>query len=121
MFYKTPNLQFAQMHYRLFLIFWKTQVHFGGKSMVFSADHMNDPVAINKLYEQEVVSSGRRDTLLNFPWNHDIILHEAGIPPIHTPMETLVALPEEVKGEYSKRKSEHREWSTVAIVISDFY
>ena len=58
---------------------------------------MNDPVAINKLYEQGVVSTGRRDVLLNFPWNHDIILHEAGIPPIHTPMETLVALPEEVK------------------------
>ena len=72
-------------------------VHFGGKSMVFSADHMNDPIAINKLYEQGVVSSGRRDVLLNFPWDHDIILHEAGIPPIHTPMDTLVALPEEVK------------------------
>jgi len=84
--------------------------------MVFSADHMNDPVAINKLYEQEVVSSGRRDTLLNFPWNHDIILHEAGIPPIHTPMETLVALPEEVKaklyGKYSKRRR-----SNVAVII----
>ena len=100
--------------------------------MVFSADHMNDPVAINKLYEQEVVSSGRRDTLLNFPWNHDIILHEAGIPPIHTPMETLVALPEEVKGKYSKRKSgtrmEHCSWhfyssslfQTCFIVIASF-
>ena len=72
-------------------------VHFGGKSMVFSADHMNDPVAINKLYAQGVVSTGRRDVLLNFPWDHDVILHEAGIPPIHTPMDTLVALPEEIK------------------------
>jgi hypothetical protein len=35
--------------------------------------------------------------LLNFPWHHDCILHEAGIPPIHTPIKTLAALPDDVK------------------------
>ena len=27
----------------------------------------------------------------------DLILHEAGVPPIHTPIATLAALPDEVK------------------------
>jgi hypothetical protein len=44
-----------------------------------------------------VLSEGRRDKLLNFPWQHDAILHEAGIPPIHTPIKTLQALPDDVK------------------------
>ena len=26
----------------------------------------------------------RYDDLINNKWNHDIILHEAGVPPIHT-------------------------------------
>ena len=72
-------------------------VEFGGRSMVFSADHMNDPEKINMLFEQGVISRGRREQLLNFPWEHDIILHEAGVPPIHTPMSTLEALPDEIK------------------------
>lgn len=73
------------------------EAFFGGKSIVFSADHMNDPARIKTLFEDGVLSAGRRDSLLEFPWHHDLILHEAGVPPIHTPMETLEALPEDVK------------------------
>jgi len=73
------------------------EVFLGDKSMVFSADHMNDPPKIKQLHADGVLTDWRRDQLLNFPWNHDIILHEAGIPPIHTPMTTLSALPDDVK------------------------
>jgi len=74
------------------------EAFFGGKSLVFSADHMNDPEAINKLFQKEIISSGRRDELLSFPWDkHDLILHEAGVPPIHTPMSTLEVLPDHIK------------------------
>lgn len=73
------------------------EAFFGGKSIVFSADHMNDPARISQLCEEGVLSEGRRDSLLAFPWHHDLVLHEAGVPPIHTPMETLSALPEDVK------------------------
>lgn len=59
------------------------------KSIVFSADHMNDPGAIKKLRDDSVISEERCTELLNFPWHHDIILHESGVPPIHTPMATL--------------------------------
>ena len=44
-----------------------------------------------------MLTDWRRDQLLNFPWDRDIILHEAGIPPIHTPMTTLSSLPDDVK------------------------
>uniref|UniRef100_A0A7S2RSQ4 Cyclic nucleotide-binding domain-containing protein n=1 Tax=Mucochytrium quahogii TaxID=96639 RepID=A0A7S2RSQ4_9STRA len=73
------------------------EAFFGGRSIVFSADHMNDPTKIRELCDAGVVSPGRRDSLLEFPWQHDLILHEAGVPPIHTPMETLSALPDDVK------------------------
>ncbi|GBG25706.1 cGMP-dependent 3',5'-cGMP phosphodiesterase A [Hondaea fermentalgiana] len=73
------------------------EAFFGGRSIVFSADHMNDPTRIQQLCEDGVLSPGRRDALLEFPWDRDLILHEAGVPPIHTPMETLSALPDDVK------------------------
>lgn len=44
--------------------------------------------------EDGFMSEGRRDALLRFPWHHDIIFHEAGIPPIHTPMATLQVMPD---------------------------
>lgn len=29
-------------------------------------------------------------------WNHDLIFHEAGVPPIHTPMKVLCSLSKEI-------------------------
>ena len=73
------------------------EVFLGDKSMVFSADHMNDPEKIKILHSDGVLNDWRKDQLLSFPWHRDIILHEAGIPPIHTPMEFLASLDEDVK------------------------
>ena len=40
----------------------------------------------------------RYEQLANIDFTkYDLILHEAGIPPIHTPMEILKNLPEKVK------------------------
>lgn len=49
------------------------------------------------MYEEGILSAGRRDFLLNFPWHHSVILHEAGVPPIHTPMKTLEDLSDDIK------------------------
>jgi CRP-like cAMP-binding protein len=73
------------------------EVFFADKSIVFSADHCNDPSRIRQMHEEGILSAGRRDELLNFPWNHDLILHEAGVPPIHTPLATLEALDDDIK------------------------
>ncbi|MBI3891992.1 MAG: cyclic nucleotide-binding domain-containing protein [Candidatus Wallbacteria bacterium] len=67
------------------------------RSMVYPSDTMNKPEEILRLHEQGILGERRRDELLNFPWHHDLILHEAGIPPIHTPVEALAGLGEEIR------------------------
>lgn len=73
------------------------QVSLHGKSMVYSSDTMNDPQHIDQLYADGVLTKNRRDFLINFPWDHDVIFHEAGIPPIHTPLNYLCSLPENIR------------------------
>ena len=73
------------------------EAFFGGKSLVYSADTMNDVDTINMLYDEKILSAKRRDFLLRFPWHHDVVLHEAGVPPIHTPLSTFYKQPAEVR------------------------
>eukprot|EP01103_Thecamoeba_quadrilineata_P015374 TRINITY_DN483_c0_g2_i1.p1 TRINITY_DN483_c0_g2~~TRINITY_DN483_c0_g2_i1.p1 ORF type:complete len:809 (+),score=173.18 TRINITY_DN483_c0_g2_i1:72-2498(+) len=73
------------------------ELSFAGKSLVFSADTCNDPPRVSRMCEEGVVNEGRRDQLINFPWHHDLILHEAGVPPLHTPFTTFANLPDDVK------------------------
>jgi CRP-like cAMP-binding protein len=69
---------------------------YGGKSFIYSADTFFDPTALGKLVDEGVLSSGRGRRLIDFPFAaHDLILHEAGIPPIHTPPAVLQQLPAE--------------------------
>lgn len=66
--------------------------------MVFTADHFNSPDAIDKLQESGVLSKGRADDIRNIPLQDtDLLLHEAGAPPIHTPLTVLMQLPPEIK------------------------
>lgn len=58
---------------------------------------MNEPNIIRKLHEDGVLKKERMEHLVNFPWNYDIIYHEAGIPPLHTPVSFLNSLPEDVQ------------------------
>jgi hypothetical protein len=45
-----------------------------------------------------VLSRARADDLRNLPLQEtDLLLHEAGAPPIHTPLDVLLALPQRVK------------------------
>jgi CRP-like cAMP-binding protein len=73
------------------------QASLAGKSLVYSSDTMNDPQFIDRLYAEGVLTKNRRDFLQNFPWDRDLVFHEAGIPPIHTPMSYLCSLPEDVR------------------------
>ena len=68
-----------------------------GRSIAYSCDTLYDPEAIQKMAQEGVLSQARADDLIDFPWNSDLVLHEAGIPPIHTPMSVLAALPADVK------------------------
>ncbi|ETV80522.1 hypothetical protein H257_06784 [Aphanomyces astaci] len=73
------------------------EVTYGSKRIVFSGDHLNDVDRIQALRDEGVLSTTRCNELLAFPWDCDVILHEAGVPPIHTPMKTLMALDESIR------------------------
>jgi len=73
------------------------EVAFEGQSFYYSCDTLYCPETITSLHEQGVLPRGRMEELLNPPWQASLLLHEAGIPPIHTPMGVLAALPPEVK------------------------
>jgi CRP-like cAMP-binding protein len=73
------------------------QAYLYGKSMVYSSDTMSDPKFIDQLYAAGVLTKNRRDFLVNFPWSQDVVLHEAGAPPIHTPLNYLCSLPERIR------------------------
>lgn len=73
------------------------EVMVAGKRFTYSSDTFYDPEGLVALRDKNYLSNARCDALLNFPWDCDVIVHEAGIPPIHTPMKALSALPEDVK------------------------
>jgi len=74
------------------------RVDWRGRSMVFTGDHFNNPPALQKLVEKGVMSKARCADLNHLPLQQtDLLLHEAGAPPIHTPLDVLMKLPEEVK------------------------
>lgn len=73
------------------------QIFFRGKSIVYSSDILNIPEVLEDIHRQKVFSDARFQDLLSFPWDADIIIHEAGIPPLHTPPSTLSKLPAEIK------------------------
>ncbi len=67
------------------------------QSFTYSSDHLNDPEQFQKLREMGVLTESRYLDLLDFPWHHNIIYHEAGIPPLHTRIDYLRTLPPEVQ------------------------
>jgi CRP-like cAMP-binding protein/glyoxylase-like metal-dependent hydrolase (beta-lactamase superfamily II) len=72
-------------------------VSYQGKTVAYSGDHLNDREQLTRFYQEGLFSEQRLEELLDFRWDADLILHEAGVPPIHTPVETLSALDDEVK------------------------
>ncbi len=73
------------------------EVTFQHQSFFYSSDTLNDPAEITALHEKGILSRSRMEDLLNVPWNDTVVFHEAGIPPIHTPITVLEALPDSVK------------------------
>lgn len=69
------------------------QAFVNGKSVAYSADTLYEPKMLSDLCDEGVLSKGRMQSLLSFPFETaDLVLHEAGIPPIHTPVSVLQSL-----------------------------
>ena len=73
------------------------QMSYRNKTFVYSSDHLNSPEKFQELYQMGIMSKGRRDHLLNFPWDADNIYHEAGVPPLHTQASYLNSLPADIQ------------------------
>jgi hypothetical protein len=73
------------------------EVFYGGKSIFFSGDTCNIPERIEEMYQQGRMTKERYNQFMNFGWQHNILLHEAGIAPIHTPLSVLQKLDDSIK------------------------
>jgi len=74
------------------------RVEWRGRSMVFTGDHFNSPSDIYKLQVKGVMTKERADDLRNLPLQDtDLLLHESGVPPVHTSIAVLEQLPQRVK------------------------
>ncbi|TFG63852.1 MAG: cyclic nucleotide-binding domain-containing protein [Spirochaetales bacterium] len=69
------------------------RLRFQGKTFVYSSDHQGDPSLQKNLMEKGIISENRLKQLKDFPWNSDVIYHESGIAPLHTPLSFLCSLP----------------------------
>jgi len=104
-FYPLKINQHYNIHGAIFSFFYTLhsiptigfQFIYRNKTFIYSSDHLNEPNIIKGIYEKGVIDEKRYKNLINFPWNKDIIYHEAGIPPLHTPINYLNSLPTEIQ------------------------
>jgi hypothetical protein len=73
------------------------EVFNSGKSLYFSADTFYDPEKMKEMVSAGIIHQKRYELLVDTKFDHDLILHEAGVPPIHTPMKILAGLSDEIK------------------------
>lgn len=67
------------------------------QSFYYSSDHLNDPDRQKELYEKKILPETRYKDLIDFPWHHKIIYHEAGVPGLHTRIDYLNSLSSEIQ------------------------
>lgn len=73
-------------------------VSFKGKNFYFSSDTFYHPEKLAEIRDKGIFSEERYKKLAKVDFNkYDVILHEAGIPPIHTPLSSLNKLSDEIK------------------------
>ena len=87
-------------------------LYYREKSFFYSSDHLNHKETLNLMNQSNIFSKNRYDFLSNPPWDFDIIYHEAGIPPLHTPVSSLASLPEEVQKKITVYHISHKDFPT---------
>ncbi len=73
------------------------KLSFQGRTFVYSSDHQGDPAVQQQLLDEGRINQQRYQQLSSFPWESDVIYHESGIPPLHTPLTFLASLPADVQ------------------------
>ncbi len=59
--------------------------------------HQGDPRVHGDLFAKGVLAPERYAQLSSFPWESEVIYHEAGIPPLHTTIDYFASLPKAVQ------------------------
>ena len=70
---------------------------YGNRSISISGDTLYDPVRVTEMFDKGILDRARFDDLIGFPAHHSAILHEAGVPPLHTPTTALAELSDDIK------------------------
>jgi CRP-like cAMP-binding protein len=73
------------------------KVRYAGKSIAYSADTYFDPSFYAKIAQEGVINPARQASLNYFLADADLIIHESGVPPIHTSLAVLNDLPPDIK------------------------
>ncbi len=73
------------------------KMRFQDRSFVYSSDHQGDPRIHRELFQKGVLSPERYAQLCSFPWESEVIYHEAGIPPLHTTITYFASLPKKTQ------------------------
>ncbi|MGR3318128.1 MAG: cyclic nucleotide-binding domain-containing protein [Candidatus Anammoxibacter sp.] len=63
----------------------------------FSGDTKYKKKKVDKLCKERIITSGRRDSIMGFLWDCDVIIHEAGGGVLHTDLDDLNKLPARLK------------------------
>ena len=75
----------------------------GEFSIAYSADTNYSSALFDALLERGVIGAGRAAALCSFPWQSSLVLHEMGVPPIHTAKATLAELVRQRPDNLSER------------------
>lgn len=67
----------------------------GGHKVLITGDHYYDPEFLNQLLEEGKITKKEYEDLTNYDF--DLIFHDCGSAPCHTPPEILQKLPKEVR------------------------
>lgn len=73
------------------------KAQYGNKILSYSADTYYNPKYYSSLREKGIITPEREMSLNMFLFDADLIIHESGIPPIHTPIAILNELPTTIK------------------------
>lgn len=75
------------------------EIEYDDKRLYFSGDTLFDPKKLDEIQTTKEIFKSGRFTQLRYPNfdKYDLIIHESGVPPIHTPLEALSSLPDNVK------------------------
>lgn len=73
------------------------RLRFQDQTFVYSSDHQGSPQVQKELLDKKLITEERYQQLRSFPWDNDVIYHESGIAPLHTPIGYLNSLPDEIQ------------------------